>query len=175
MNLEAACSNQPQNYTILSGKREIEIENCDLDESNEDLKSFLQDEAGLGNSEISKICADSCTDPETCSSCFDVNEKMNEIEFWHQEHPQQSLFDPQSNKCAIVQNEFQSCAAVYNVKRQEDIKTGMHNLIECCYLLGNTVCATVIRLGPVTLRQSCKSSQKTLVVSGFFSGRSKNL
>ena len=108
----------------MSGKREIEIENCDLEETDEDLKSFLQGEAGLGNSEISKICADSCTDPDTCSSCFDVNEKMNEIEFWHQEHPQQSLFDPQSNKCAIVQNEFQSCAAVYNVKRQEDIKTG---------------------------------------------------
>ena len=113
----------------MSGKREIEIENCDLEETDEDLKSFLQDEAGLGNSEIKKICSDSCSDPETCSSCFDVNEKMNEIEFWHQEHPQQSLFDPQSNKCAIVQNEFQSCAAVYNVKRQEDIKTGSFHLI----------------------------------------------
>ena len=50
---------------------------------------------------------------------------MSEIEFWNQEHPQQSLFDQQSNKCAIVQNEFQSCAAVYNVKRQEDIKKGL--------------------------------------------------
>jgi len=47
VNLEAACSNQPQNYTILSGKRKIEIENCDLEETDEDLKSFLQDEAGL--------------------------------------------------------------------------------------------------------------------------------
>ena len=111
----------------MSGKREIEIENCDLEETDEDLKSFLQDEAGLGNSEIRKICSDSCKDPETCSNCFDVNEKMNEIEFWHQENPQQSLFDPESNKCAIVQNEFQSCAAVYNVKRQEDIKTGEQN------------------------------------------------
>ena len=45
---------------ILSGKREIEIENCDLEETNQDLKSFLHDEAGLGNSEISKICADVC-------------------------------------------------------------------------------------------------------------------
>ena len=51
---------------------------------------------------------------------------MSEIEFWNQKHPQQSLFDPQSNKCAIVQNEFQSCAAVYNVKRQEDIKKGIY-------------------------------------------------
>ena len=140
VNLEAACSNQPQNYTILSGKREIEIENCDLEETDEDLKSFLQDEVGLGNSEISKVCADECTDPEICSNCFDVNEKMSEIEFWHQEHPQQSLFDPQSNKCAIVQNEFQSCAAVYNVKRQEDIKKGIYYIklkinIKTIYLL----------------------------------------
>ena len=103
---------------------EIDIENYDLEETDEDLKSFLQDEAGLGNSEISKICSDSCTDQESCSNCFDVKEKMNEIEIWRQEHPQQSLFDPQSNKCAIVQNEFQICAVVYNVKRQEDIKTG---------------------------------------------------
>ena len=58
--MEAACSNQPENHIILSGKREIEIENCDLEETNQDLKSFLQDEAGLGNSEISKICAEDC-------------------------------------------------------------------------------------------------------------------
>ena len=58
VNLEAACSNQPQNYTILSGKREIEIENCDLEETDQDLKSFLEGEVGLGNSEISKVCAD---------------------------------------------------------------------------------------------------------------------
>jgi len=154
VNLEAACSNQPQNYTILSGKREIEIENCDLEESNEDLKSFLQDEAGLGNSEISKICADSCTDPETCSSCFDVNEKMNEIEFWHQEHPQQSLFDPQSNKCAIVQNEFQSCAAVYNVKRQEDIKTGLS------YALGAVFIGVLIALTALLMKYKKRDDER---------------
>ena len=54
---------------------------------------------------------------------------MNEIEFWHREHPQQSLFDPHSNKCSIVQNEFQSCAAAYNGKHQEDIKTGVLSLM----------------------------------------------
>lgn len=157
VNLEDACANQPQNYTILSAKREIEIENCDLDESAEDLKLFLRDEAGLGDSEVTKICSDeSCSDPDQCSpgNCFDVNEQMNEIEFWHEEHPQQSLFDPQSNKCAIVQNEFKSCAAVYNDKRQDDIKTGLS------YALGAVFIGVLIALTALLMKYKKRDDER---------------
>ena len=56
---------------------------------------------------------------------------MNAFEFWHQKHPQQT-FDPKTNKCAIVQNEYQSCAAAYNVNQQKDIKTGLKIGKQCC-------------------------------------------
>ena len=57
--MDAACYNQPKNHTILTERRVIELENCGLEVTNADIKSFLQDQAGLGNSEI---CADSCKD-----------------------------------------------------------------------------------------------------------------
>ena len=34
------------------------------------------------------------------------------------------LFDPKSNQCEIIQNEFKRCEAIYDVRRREYIKTG---------------------------------------------------